>query len=89
LIVVTKHDLGDWIVEALRAKGGSAGLVQICRHVWEHHEDELRRSGDLFYTWQYDIRWAATNLRQAGVLKAGEPFPDRRLGAWPALRSRR
>ena len=79
MIVVTKHDLGDWIVEALRAKGGSAGLVQICRHVWEHHEDELRRSGDLFYTWQYDIRWAATNLRQAGVLQAANLSPS---GVW-------
>ncbi|SDW39046.1 hypothetical protein SAMN05444006_10397 [Allgaiera indica] len=25
-------------------------------------------SGDLFYTWQYDMRWAAQNLRGAGKL---------------------
>jgi hypothetical protein len=77
--VATKLDLGDWIVEALRAHQGSARLVEICRYVWERHEDELRRSGDLFYTWQYDIRWAATNLRHAGVLKAATVSP---IGVW-------
>jgi hypothetical protein len=77
--MTTKHDLGDWIVAALRAKGGSAGLVDICRYVWEHHEDELQRSGDLFFTWQYDIRWAATNLRHGGILKAANLSP---AGVW-------
>ncbi len=33
------------------------------------HAIELRSSGDLFYTWQYDIRWAATTLRKEGIMK--------------------
>jgi hypothetical protein len=77
--MVTKHDLGDWIIEALRSKNGSARLVDVSRHVWEHHEADLRRSQDLFFTWQYDIRWAATNLRHAHVLKAANDSP---LGVW-------
>jgi hypothetical protein len=77
--MATKLDLGGWIVEALRANDGSARLVEICRHVWEHHEVDLRRSGDLFYTWQYDIRWAATNLRHTGVLRAASVSP---VGVW-------
>jgi hypothetical protein len=81
--MATKHDLGDWIVEALRANDGSAPLVQVCRFVWEHHDEELCRSGDLFYTWQYDIRWAATNLRHAGVLEAATVSPP---GVWELAR---
>src|SRR5260370_28444256 len=42
---------------------GEATIVQICKDVWEHHESELRASGDLFYTWGYDIRWAGQWLR--------------------------
>ena len=77
--MATKHDLGDWIVEALRASGGSQRLVEICRYVWDHHENELRRSGDLFFTWQYDIRWAATKLRHERVLKPANLSP---VGIW-------
>jgi hypothetical protein len=77
--MTTKHDLEDWIVEALRAKGGSAGLVEICQHVWEHHEDELREADRLFYTWQYDIRWAATSLRRSGTLGQADASP---AGIW-------
>ena len=43
--MATKHDLGRWIVDALRDEGGAARLVDICRHVWVHHEQELRQSG--------------------------------------------
>ena len=77
--MATKHDLGTWIVECLQTAGGSAPLIDICRYVWENHEVELRRSGDLFLTWQYDIRWAATALRHGGVLKGARNSPS---GVW-------
>ena len=64
-----KELLADWLVDALQANGGRATIVQVCEHVWENHEDELRASGSLFYTWQYDIRWAATKLRKNRVMK--------------------
>ena len=64
-------------------EGGAARLVDICRHVWAHHEQELRQSGDLFFTWQYDIRWAATGLRHGGVMK---PAADSQHGVWELRR---
>jgi hypothetical protein len=66
----SKVILGGWIVEALQDFGGRATLIDVCRHVWEHHEVELADSDALFYTWQYDIRWAATQLRTSGKMRA-------------------
>lgn len=59
----------SWIVEALRAHSGRLSLVEVAKHVWLAHEVELRASGDAFYTWQYDLRWAADKLRRQGTLK--------------------
>jgi hypothetical protein len=67
--MATRHDLQDWIVEALAASGGVAHLLDVSRNVWREHEAELRASGDLFYTWQYDLRWAATKLRKTSRLR--------------------
>lgn len=66
----------DWVVEALDQLGGTAGVLEVSRQVWKNHEDALRESGDLFYTWQYDLRWAATRLRKDGRL---QPSPGRGL----------
>jgi hypothetical protein len=77
--MATKEDLQEWLLEALREMGGSAPIIPICRWVWEHKEPELRASDDLFYTWQYDIRWAATKLRHAGRLKPASLSPS---GVW-------
>lgn len=63
-----KSDLPEWVHECLKKLGGSARIVDICKCIWEIHEAELRQSGDLFYTWQYDVRWAGVRLRKAGVL---------------------
>jgi hypothetical protein len=74
-----KAVLGDWIIEALDRRGGKADLIDVCRDVWQHHEDDLWDAGDLFFTWQYDIRWSATDLRQRGVLKLVSESPR---GVW-------
>ena len=63
-----RKDLRNWLIEALKTHNGRASLVQVCKYVWEKYENELRRSGDLFFTWQYDIRWAATYLRKEGIM---------------------
>ena len=65
-----REDLKTWVIDALRAHGGSATIVGVCQHIWEHHESELKSSGDLFFTWQYDMRWAAQALRSNGTLKS-------------------
>ncbi|MFP4285775.1 MAG: hypothetical protein ACLFQG_09530, partial [Desulfovermiculus sp.] len=77
--MLTKKDLLPLITEALAANGGSARIPVVCRHVWEHYEDELRKSGDLFYTWQSDIRWAANSLRRKRLLKSAR---QSRPGIW-------
>jgi hypothetical protein len=66
--MATKYDLEDWLIDAIRRLGGRAPIPRICEQIWRDHEDELRHSGDLFYTWQYDIRWAAQRLRDRRVL---------------------
>lgn len=55
-------------MEALEELGGSGSVLDVAKIVWRRHEPELRDSGDLFYTWQYDLRWAATALRKDGKL---------------------
>ncbi len=67
--MATKHDLEQRIVEAPNELGGEAHLTRIAEHIWKSHEADLKASGDLFFTWQYDMRWAAQRLQQHGQLK--------------------
>ena len=64
-----KELLIDYLIEALNVNGGNGKIVDICKIVWEKHEMDLRNMGDLFYSWQYDIRWAASELKKQGRLK--------------------
>ncbi len=43
-------------------------MVDVAKEIWREHETDLRSSGDLFYTWQYETRWAAQKLRDEGKL---------------------
>lgn len=70
--MATKDDLMAWVLTALEELGGSGTVVEVCEVVWRRHEPELRTSGDLFYTWQYDIRWAAQRLRDEGCLQSAK-----------------
>ena len=65
----TRVDLIDWIVEALKGQNGSATIRNVCTYIWEHHQEDLRISGNLHFTWQDDIHWAVTQLRAKGILK--------------------
>jgi hypothetical protein len=76
--MATKGDLVDWVREALNSSGGAGTILYVAKHIWQHHEQELRES-DLFYTWHYDMRWAATELRKRGIMVAAE---DDRRGKW-------
>jgi hypothetical protein len=80
--VATKYDLRDWLVDALKAHDGSATIVEVCQHIWQNHKDELLASGDLFYTWQYDVRWAATELRKTRIMRPADASPS---GIWELL----
>ena len=69
----------DWVVAAIKANGGSSSPIEVSKYIWAEHEQDLRASGDLFYTWQYDLRWAAQKLRDSGVLEVKD---GRRTGGW-------
>lgn len=77
--MANKHDLKPWLVGALRALGGRGSVVEVSREIWARHEMDLRASGNLFFRWQYDVRWAAHELRRAGVLRSVEESPR---GIW-------
>ncbi|MGD2117409.1 MAG: hypothetical protein PVG66_03555 [Chromatiales bacterium] len=77
--MATKTDLQGWVENAIKDNGGRAKLIDVARHIWQHHESDLKASGDLFYTWQYDMRWAANQLRTQGILSSAETSPR---GVW-------
>ena len=74
-----RSDLRQWLMEALKALGGRAAIPEVCKYVWTHHEGDLRKSGNLFFSWQYDIRWAATELRKRGLMQSAKRSPR---GIW-------
>lgn len=65
----TRKDLCDWIVEALKDLNGKAPIIRVREHIWQHHQNDLIASGNLHFTWNDDIMWAATQLREKGILK--------------------
>lgn len=86
--MVKQSDLDDWVHDALFELGGRGSIVDVCKHIWKNHERELRDSGDLFYKWQYDMRWAADHLRRAGIMKPATASP-RGLWELATLKARR
>ena len=77
--VASRQDLEEWVCEALYHHGGEASVLDVSKRVWSLHEHELRASGSLFYTWQYDLHWAAKRLRDQGKLTAADTAPK---GIW-------
>ena len=76
MIVATREDLNRWVLEAVRDLGPSQ-VARVAEHIWSRHEKELQASGDLFYTWQYAMRWEAMKLR-----KKGKFAPATKDGLW-------
>jgi hypothetical protein len=77
--MIGRDDLKNWVAESLSIAGGSATIVDVAKHIWTTREAELRASGDLFFTWQYDMRWAATRLRKEGKIVMSDDSPR---GLW-------
>ena len=80
--MLNKHDLPDILYKAIKDMGGKTNIVDVCKYVWKRYKDTLQHSGDLFYTWQYDIRWAATELRRTKRMKAADQSPR---GIWEII----
>ena len=77
--MAVKDSLPGWVQQALKELGGSGTIVDVARIIWRDHERDLRDGGDLFYTWQYDMRWAANKLRRSGVMNDVDVSPR---GIW-------
>ena len=67
-----KKDLKKLVLEALQNHNGKAKIIDVSKYVWSNYKDDLEQSGNMFYTWQYDVRWAATNLRKEGLMKKAD-----------------
>ncbi len=67
---MTRDNMKVWVLSALRSLGGKARAGDVAKYIWHTYEAQLRSSGPMLYTWQYDARWAATALRKEGKLKA-------------------
>ncbi|WP_338426161.1 hypothetical protein [Sphingopyxis kveilinensis] len=74
-----REQLQTWVWEALDKLGGRGSVIDVAKRIWSDHETDLKAYGDHYYSWQYDMRWAAQQLREKGKLgfrKAG------RLNEW-------
>lgn len=64
-----RSDLPEMLYCTLKELGGSASMMDVFRKFWYDNKDKLNETDDIFYTWNYDIRWAATQLRKQGKMK--------------------
>lgn len=76
---MTMDDLKEAVFQAVVSLGGKAKLIEIAKQVWADHEIDLRDSGDRFYKWQYEMRWAAKTLRDEGRFAPADGSPK---GIW-------
>ena len=67
------------VIAALEYHGGTATMIEVAEFIWANNEEDLRRSGDLFFRWQYVMRWSATTLRKEGVMLTAA---DCERGTW-------
>lgn len=74
-----RHILSEWVLNALIALRGQATIKDVHKHIWKHHQKEIESSEDLFYNWQYEVRWAASKLRKDGRMKTSK---DTQRGKW-------
>jgi hypothetical protein len=65
---VTREDLKPIILTALGSAGKKEKIAKIAKFVWDNYETDLKASGDFFYTWQYELRWAGDQLVKEGLL---------------------
>ncbi len=62
--MAARKDFQKWVLSAIKAGGGSATILDVAKHIWKNHEKEIKSSENMFFKWQYDMRWAATVLRK-------------------------
>lgn len=64
-----RKNLPEILYKIIEKNGGRATMMEVFRSFWKHYGQNFTESDDMFYTWNYDIRWAATELRKKGRMK--------------------
>lgn len=77
--MLTREDLPKLVRKSLKKLGGEARVVDVAEYIWAKHQKKLLKSGDLYFTWQHDMRLAATKLRRAGKMVPAAESP---AGVW-------
>lgn len=74
-----RDDLPDLLYRSLDELGGEATAIEAAAYFWSRHDRELRQSGNLFYTWRYDLKTAAEKLRRERRMVEASYTPE---GVW-------
>lgn len=69
---MTRTDLPNILYQIIDELGGRAKMMDIFKSFWAKYKNVLNEDEDIFYTWNYDIRWAATQLRKEKRMKPAE-----------------
>ena len=64
---IDRNTMTEWVIGAVKELGGSGTILEISKEVWKTHGKEIKEAGDIFYTWQYELRWAGDILRKEGI----------------------
>ena len=78
---MNREDLKPIILDALHSAGHKEPIAKVAKYIWDNYEADLRASGDFFYTWQYDMRWASN-----GLVKEGSLDKTSHRGLWERLK---
>ena len=68
-----RDDLVPIVEGVLHSLGGQGTIKEISKEIWHKHQALLQASGDDFYIWQYEMRWAGHELVRQGKLTKTEP----------------
>jgi len=79
---IDRKAMTSWVLHALGELGGSGSILEICKYIWKKHENDLVNSGDYFYKWQYEVRWAGDLLQKEGMIEKGT---GKKRGVWKLI----
>ena len=63
-----------WVYDALKDNNGSATVLEVSKHIWANHKEDIDGTED-FYSCKYDFRWGATELRKKGIMRDAKESP--------------
>ena len=66
--MIKRSDLPGLLHIILLDLGGRAEMMTIFKEFYNKYGKLFTEDNPLFYTWNYDIRWAATALRRDGIM---------------------